>query len=97
VGPRCQRLTTIPDQLKEIVTFVFVRNVSGQLQPNGTGFFVGVRGETNKERFFIYLVTANHVLLDNHGQYYPEVFVRLNTKSGESELLQIDSDDGHGE
>jgi len=82
-------MTTIPDGLKEIVTFIFVEDGSGNLQANGTGFFVGVQDKTNKERAFVYLVTAKHVVLDSQGQYYPRVFARLNTIAGGSQCLPI--------
>jgi len=81
-------MVTIPEQLKEVVTFVFIKDHLGRLQPIGTGFFVGVRDEKKRELFHVYFVTARHVLLDSQGQYYRELSFRVNKKSGGSEILE---------
>lgn len=80
---------TIPPEAKEIVTFIFVRNATGQLQPNGTAFFVGVKAEQNPDQVYGYLVTAKHVIRDKAGRYFPEIFIRLNRRSGDAEIRQI--------
>lgn len=79
----------IPDEVKETVTFIFIKDASDSLRANGTAFFVGVPDEKNKERLFGYLVTAKHVLLDSQKRYFSEVFIRLNKKMGGSDLLRI--------
>jgi hypothetical protein len=79
----------IPTEVKECVTFIYAPGQQGSPMPNGTGFFVGVSDTTNKDRLFGYLVTARHVLLDQSGKSFPEIFIRLNKKEGGSELLRI--------
>ena len=55
----------IPANVKRIVTFVFVKRPNGELAPNGTGFFVGVKDKKRPERSFVYFVTARHVMRSN--------------------------------
>jgi len=81
--------TTIPSQVKDIVTFIFIKAPNGQLVPNGTGFFVGVKSEQDTAKSFVYLVTAKHVLQDSSKQYYDSVYIRLNKKDSGSEFIQI--------
>lgn len=39
--------TTIPPEVKDIVAFIFLSGDKGQPVPNGTGFFVVVKNDTN--------------------------------------------------
>jgi len=80
----------IPEEIKKIVSFIFVRNAGGQLVPNGTGFFVGVPSDKDPNRSYVYLVTAKHVLQDQRGQWFPEVAVRLNKLDGGAEFVRLD-------
>jgi len=80
-------MSTIPEEVKDVVTFIFIKDSLGKLKPNGTGFLVGVKDEKTKGRFFSYLVTAKHVILDPSGQYHSDFFVRLNKISGGSQQL----------
>jgi len=43
--------TTIPQEVKDVVTFIFIKNDSGQVIPNGTGFFVGIKDENDPNIF----------------------------------------------
>jgi hypothetical protein len=79
----------IPAEVKECVTFIFSPGQQGSPVPNGTGFFVGVSDPANKDRLFGYLVTAGHVLRDQNGKFYSDVFVRLNKKDGGSEMWRV--------
>ncbi len=83
--------TTIPSEVKNIVTFIFVKDAENKLVPNGTGFFVGIKDKKNTNRLYIYLVTAKHVLQDekNENKYYPSVYIRLNTKAGDSRYIEL--------
>src|SRR5579884_1603024 len=83
------RAAAIPTEVKQCVTFIFAPGQQGSTMPNGTGFFVSVPDAANKDRFFGYLVTARHVLLDQSGKMFAEIFVRLNKRSGGSELVKI--------
>lgn len=81
--------TTIPSEVKEIVTFIFVQDSRGELVPNGTGFFVGVKSKDDHELMHAYLVTVKHVLQDKSGSYYPSVFIRLNKKAGGAGMIEL--------
>lgn len=80
-------------EIKKSVSFIFIMNKENKLIPNGTGFFVGVKNETNPETFNVYFVTAKHVLQDSGGNYHSEIFLRLNTKDGESKLIKLKTED----
>lgn len=81
----------IPANVKKTVAFIFVPDKSGKPVPNGTGFFVGVKDTSKPDRFFIYLVTAKHVLqLDDRRTFLPSVFLRVNKKTGDAEFLRLD-------
>jgi len=83
--------TPIPPEIKSVVAFVFIPGKqSGEAIPYGTAFFVGVKDPKNPERFFVYLVTAKHVLRSpDHKSWLPKIFLRLNTKNGGSEILEV--------
>lgn len=80
---------TIPSEVKQVVTFVFVPDAQGKPIPNGTGFFVGVKDERNPERTFGYLVTAKHVLKNAQGSFFDQIYVRLNKKNGDADLIGV--------
>ncbi|MBM4064642.1 MAG: trypsin-like peptidase domain-containing protein [Planctomycetes bacterium] len=82
--------TTIPQEIKDTVTFIFIKNDSGQVIPNGTGFFVGIKDENDPNISYIYLVTAKHVLLDDKtNSLFNSVYVRLNKKTGDAQMFEI--------
>ena len=82
--------TTIPKEVKDVVTFIFIKNDSGQVIPNGTGFFVGVKDENDPNISYIYLVTAKHVLLDDKtSSFFNSIYIRLNKKTGDSQIYEI--------
>lgn len=80
----------IPPEIKKVVAFIFVPDAQGKPVPNGTGFFVIVKDEKRPERGFGYLVTAKHVLTNEHGSYFDSVYVRLNKKEGDAELVGLE-------
>lgn len=80
---------TIPTEVKNIVTFVFLRNPKGNLVPQGTGFFVAIKGEQNPDRVYGYLVTAKHVIRDKHNRYFASIFIRLNKRTRGAEFLEL--------
>ena len=81
----------IPPEVKSVVAFVFIPGKQlGEFIPYGTAFFVGVKDTQNSERSFVYLVTAKHVLqAPDHKSWLPNIFLRLNTKNGASEVVKI--------
>jgi hypothetical protein len=81
----------IPPEVKSVVGFLFIPGKQpGELVPYGTGFFVGVKDPKNADRSFVYLVTAKHVLqATDHKSWLPKIFLRLNTRTGGSETIEI--------
>ena len=71
-------------QIKKCVTFIFIFK-EGKYIPLGTGFFVGVQ---MAEKFTVYLVTAKHVLQSENGDFYNEVYLRLNTYENIAKMLR---------
>lgn len=80
-----------PPEIKTVVAFVFAPgSAPGQLKPWGTAFFVGVPDPKDANRTFVYLVTAKHVLqTDDRKSWLPKVFLRLNTKKGDTGLVEV--------
>jgi hypothetical protein len=82
--------TPIPPDIKKSVVFFFVPGGEGRLIPNGTGFLVGVPHQVKKGVTFVYLATARHVLQSpDRSAWLPEIYVRLNTKDGRSDVLTV--------
>ncbi|MGI8784146.1 MAG: trypsin-like peptidase domain-containing protein [Acidobacteriota bacterium] len=79
----------IPPQVKQCVAFIFGKLPNGKVSA-GTGFFVGVKGAAHADRYYVYLITARHVLQLPDGKgYLAEVFVRLNKRDGSSDTIRI--------
>lgn len=81
--------TTVPTEVKAVVTFIFISDQKNNLIPNGTGFFVMVKDEEDPNRGYGYLVTAKHVLEDESKKLLPAVSIRLNRKDGGSDLIKV--------
>jgi hypothetical protein len=77
------------NEIKKSVLFIYLTDQNGGYIPVGTGFLVGVTLEEDRERCAVYLVTAKHVLQDQAGNYLSEIFIRLNTRSGDSVIHRI--------
>lgn len=58
----------IPDQLKSVVSFIFLpvvdKNKKPLLLPIGTGFFVGVRLPHKPTKMNVYFVTSKHIVFN---------------------------------
>lgn len=82
--------TGIPEQVKDAVTFIFIKDDSGRMIPNGTAFFVGVKNEHDPNAMNVYLISARHVIWDKEKKsFFESIYLRINKKSGGSELIQI--------
>ncbi len=80
----------IPSEFKSVVAFIYIEKEDGNLVPNGTAFFVGVKNPSEPNISSVYLVTAKHVLYKpNTTEFLDKVFVRLNKKEGGSEINAI--------
>lgn len=81
----------IPNDIKKVVAFIFIQDKDGNIIPQGTGFFVGIKSADNPNGSFVYLVTAKHVLQrENKTDFLSTVYVRLNKKDAGSDLLRLD-------
>lgn len=83
--------TTVPQEVKQVVAFVFLQSPGGDFRASGTGFFVGVVDTKNKDRTYVYFVTAGHVVRGTkNGPLYKEIFLRLNKRDGKtSEMVRV--------
>ena len=79
--------------IKSAVSFVYIKDSLGNLVPNGTCFFVGIKSKKDTSQYYPYLVTAKHVIQKKDGNFYKEIFVRMNTKDSSSKFtyLEIES------
>jgi len=77
-------------EIKKSISFVFIENDEKKIIPNGTGFFVSIPNEIDSNQHHIYFVTAKHVLKDKDENFYKKIILRLNKKTGESEMISID-------
>jgi hypothetical protein len=75
------------NQVKKCITFIFTQKYSELVDPVGTGFFVSTKSEFGNA---VYLVTAKHVLQTDSGEIYGKILVRINTKSGLTENIELD-------
>jgi hypothetical protein len=87
-----------PNEIAKAVVFIFLAEQNGQPKinpqtntpiPNGTGFFMLVENP-NGPGGYGYLITAKHVLLDQNGQFFHRIFLRLNDKNGGSQFVALD-------
>jgi hypothetical protein len=78
---------------KKTVVFVFASGADGHLIPLGTGFLAGVNisPKAQPDRFLEYFVTARHVVTDDLGRIYGNIFIRLNKRDGGSDFLHLDT------
>ncbi len=72
----------VPPEIKKIVAFIFVPGKGGNLIPQGTGFFLGIKHPQKQDRFLVYLVTAKHVLQDNDKKFMAFCCVRSVKQKG---------------
>jgi hypothetical protein len=77
------------DQIKKCVTFIFSEKSNQQVDPIGTGFFAGIKVNSGHWHA-VHLVTARHILVSATGKFYDNVLLRLNTKEGTVEYIELD-------
>ena len=83
---------TVNKQFKETVGFVYVLTTNGKVKAYGTGFFVGVKNQEEKEKnvYSVYFITAKHVLkTPDRRLWHPVVLLRLNKKDGTSKFVKV--------
>lgn len=78
----------VPDAVRDCVVFIGVQYVDEDghlaIQWGGTGFFVEVPCETDANRAYVYLVTAQHVVNQVHSRGF---VIRANTRDGTSQNI----------
>lgn len=81
----------IPEDVKQVVGFVFVADGSGKPVAQGTGFFVTVKDAKVADYLHGYFVTAKHVLQTaDQKAFRTEVFIRLNgVNEGPAQFLKL--------
>jgi len=87
-------VAAIPPEIKNVVAFVFEKDAKGNIVPDGTGFFVGIKDDTKPDSIFEYFVTAKHVLQNEDPEshrktWLPQIYVRLNRKDGKSDTITV--------
>lgn len=86
--------STIPTGITETVVFIYTNVDGAPNHADGTGFLVGVPVPSQPSRSWVYLVTAQHVLHTDannlNSPLYPQLWARLNRKSGDSIIETID-------
>lgn len=81
----------IPPEVKQAVVFIYVTNSKGERVPNGTGFLVGVPDQVARDRMWVYLVTAQHVIRERDtGPVLKQISVRINQKGTGVDYERID-------
>jgi hypothetical protein len=69
----------IPVQLKKCVVFIGYKMFNGEMKFAGSAFFAGTEETTNN-----FLVTARHVVEGIRSKGLDEVYIRVNTSTGDS-------------
>jgi hypothetical protein len=100
VAGRTASAMFIPPEVKQCVVFIFGKLADGRTSA-GTGFLVGVGDTAHAGQFYVYLVTARHVLqpiqdeksvlkaVHHEKNYLPEILVRINRRDGGVELSRV--------
>jgi hypothetical protein len=77
------------EETKKSDVFIFQEVGANSFQPLGTGFLVGVHAKPAEDRYYMYLVTAKHVVTDDGGKFRMNLVVRLNKKETGSEFFNL--------
>lgn len=85
-----ENLMVIPPEIKKCVAFLAFNTIRGS-RLAGTVFFVSVPMETIEGRYFIYLITARHIIEKiKENSTDNKVNIRLNTKTDTSDYVASD-------
>ena len=77
------------DDVKKCITFIYLPNSKGELEPKGTAFFIGI-DDTLQDLTYVYVVTAKHVLWDEVKKaFVPDAWLRLNKNEGDAAFVRI--------
>ncbi len=70
----------IPEKVEKCVAYICVPN-DKETTPIGTGFFISYIYESLPDKYYVFLVTARHVVIDENGNIRPRLFLRMNDKA----------------
>jgi len=80
----------VPLQVKKSVTFIFAKDSSKKLIPQGTGFFMLMKDNQNTDTTnFGYLVTTRTSLRKQNGSFFDSIYIRINRKDGYCDTITI--------
>ena len=57
----------IPEKVEKCVAYICVPN-DKEITPIGTGFFISYKYESVPDKYYVFLVTARHVVIDKKGK-----------------------------
>ena len=73
------RAEPIPEDVNQCIAYI-VKPENSEAKPIGTAFFIGYNYPEQANKYYIFLVTAKHVLFDDTGIQHPRLLVRMNDK-----------------
>ena len=82
----------VPDDVRKCVVFLGYQLASGEMRLAGSAFFVG-RNVSEDKASEVFLVTAKHVVDGIRKLGLTELFIRVNTKAGQSSWAKCQSTD----
>lgn len=90
MAPSRRILRCVSSDLKFSVCFLCGRKEDGSYDARGTAFFVSVPSESRpNDVWYIYLITAKHVIDKAKAKGYSNFHLRINTRSGVVEFVEV--------
>lgn len=83
----------VPDDIRKCVVFVGYKRANGDMQLAGSAFFIGKDVGEDRTVKDVFLITAKHVVDGIRKLGLNEVYIRVNTSSGQSSWAKCQSDD----
>lgn len=78
--------------IKKATAFIYKKEISGNLIPNGTCFIIGKKLPTDSTKSAMLFVTARHVIEDSIGRLLKEFYIRMNTQDNNSRYIYFKTD-----
>jgi hypothetical protein len=80
----------VSSDLKSSVCFLCGKKEDGSYDVLGTGFFLSFPSELQpKDVWYVYLVTAKHIIDEVKAKGYPNFHLRINTRHGGVEFMEV--------
>lgn len=71
----CLCQIVVPKSIRNAVAFIYVKDDSGSIVPNGTGFYIKMDKDSIVNK--CYLVTAKHVLQRKNGTFFDRIYIKV--------------------